>query len=323
MWDAVQDRKKRIFSTFLLLGATGVLFLHQWVLAVEATAHVMPPVERQEIGEIVYMAQRVWERQEEVLLAGKSSVTGQSGGVLSAKDMTLLSEQTGLGKEAIITLGQQGCLEELLNIQEIYFAPVLVDAIKTTPLTVSEWLEEEPVPGYKGMPLVDVRDGDILVTKNSRFLGWRNGHAGLVVDAEAGLVLEAIMLGSPSQLCKIDKWENYPSFLVLRLKEEYRKNSIAGSVTAYASEHLVGVPYQLLAGVFAEKLYQAASGEEVIWSNPAETAIEALNGTQCAHLVWYAYLQFGIDLDSDGGLFVTPYDIQNSPYLEVVQSYGY
>ena len=33
--------------------------------------------------------------------------------------------------------------------------------------------------------------------------------------------------------------------------------------------------------------------------------------------------QYGIDLDSDGGIIVTPTDIANSPYLEVVQSYGY
>ena len=55
----------------------------------------------------------------------------------------------------------------------------------------------------------------------------------------------------------------------------------------------------------------------------AQIAERALSGTHCAHVVWYAYQRIGIDLDSDGGIFVTPYDIQNSPYLEVIQSYGY
>ena len=122
------------------------------------------------------------------------------------------------------------------------------------------------------------------------------------------------MLGNPSQLCRISKWEKYPSFLVLRLKEEYATReeddenkgmaaqNTGTAVADYASQELVGVPYKLLAG-----LYKA----------------EPLSGTQCAHLVWSAYKQFGIDLDSDGGIFVTPYDIQNSPYLEIVQSYGY
>ena len=54
-----------------------------------------------------------------------------------------------------------------------------------------------------------------------------------------------------------------------------------------------------------------------------EISEAALSGTHCAHVIWYAYQQVGIDLDSDGGIFVTPYDIQNSPYLEVIQSYGY
>lgn len=346
MWDAVQDRKKRILSTLLLLGATGVFFLYQWVLDAEVTAHVIPQAERQEIGEIVEKAQqggglRTGEKGSEVSFK-------QGEGLLSSQDIMLLCEQTGLGEDTIKELWQQGRLQELLTIQKIYFAPVEIEAIKTTPLTISEWLAEEPVPGYKGMPLMNIRNGDILITKNSRFLGWRNGHVGLVVNAEEGLVLEAIMLGSPSQLCKIGKWESYPSFLVLRLKEEFMisqdgagirqqtenttesvaDGSVAAKVAAYATEHLVGVPYQLLAGVFKGESYEGEAVGDVVGgaevtSEVEVVAAEALSGTQCAHLVWYAYKQYGIDLDSDGGFLVTPYDIQNSPYLEVVQSYGY
>ncbi|GAI02664.1 unnamed protein product [marine sediment metagenome] len=35
----------------------------------------------------------------------------------------------------------------------------------------------------------------------------------------------------------------------------------------------------------------------------------------CSELIWHAYKVSGIDLDSDGGLFVTPDDIANSPHL--------
>ncbi|MCI8790350.1 MAG: hypothetical protein HFH92_14885 [Lachnospiraceae bacterium] len=45
-------------------------------------------------------------------------------------------------------------------------------------------------------------------------------------------------------------------------------------------------------------------------------------GTQCAHLVWYAYRNFGYDLDSDGGFVVTPDDLYHSDLLELVQIYG-
>ena len=49
---------------------------------------------------------------------------------------------------------------------------------------------------------------------------------------------------------------------------------------------------------------------------------ETITGTHCAHLVWYAYQQFGYDLDSDGGIIVTPRDLYESTNLEIVQIYG-
>jgi len=35
----------------------------------------------------------------------------------------------------------------------------------------------------------------------------------------------------------------------------------------------------------------------------------------CSELIWHAFRVSGIDLDSDGGLFVSPDDIANSPHL--------
>ncbi len=365
MYGTVEDIRKRIMRVLPLLVAMGVFFLYNWIGEAVATAHVMPKVEKRDIGGIISYLQassgmrvessRIHLAQaKSIEIAIEQVVEGGAEEVNVNVSVSLLAAQTGIAEPVIRQMLVEGRMHELLEIQEIYFAPVVIDSIKTTPLTVSEWLAEEPIPGYEGMPMVDVRDGDILITKNSRFLGWRNGHAGLVVDAEQGLVLEAIMLGSPSQLCKISKWESYPSFLVLRLKADVEEGSnfawearlkegvhenveggdISAEVAAYAKEHLVGVPYQLLAGAFSRRLYCTAQDEAELFedatvsvqeadSNVSEIVTEALTGTQCAHLVWYAYKQFGIDLDSDGGLLVTPYDVQNSPYLEVVQSYGY
>lgn len=333
----------------MLLGVAGVLLYYNWINEAVESAHVMPQAERCDIGSIL-MKQEYTE-----------------------EDLQILSEQTGLNESIISDLLQQGREEELLEIQKIYFAPVQIESIETTPITISEWLVDEEGKDTEGMPLVDVRNGDILITKNSRFLGWRNGHAGLVVDCERGLVLEALMLGTESLLCKIDKWESCPSFMVLRLKEGIvigkevgepllsedicvcgksegaSSVEIAETVAAYAKNQLVGIPYHLLAGVFEWEGYAATSpdtvqaagegneyaSEIIVDENEEETKgngieteqkpedLSVLSGTQCAHLVWYAYKQVGIDLDSDGGIFVTPYDILNSPYLEVVQSYGY
>ena len=273
------EQNKRTKSMLLLLAMTSMLFLYNWISQSITEAHIMPEAEK-------YALQQ---------LAGEIIDTPQ--------EILLLSQQTGLNENVILKLLAENRGDELVKIQEIYFAPITIEFLQTTPLTISEWLSEESEQAIGGMPLVDVQDGDILVTKNSRFLGWRNGHAGLVVDAEKGLVLEALTLGSPTKLCSIKRWEKYPSFQVLRLKGD-----VASQVAAYAKENLTNIPYHLLA--------------DILKSNKAdELAIPT--GTHCAHLIWYAYKQFGIDLDSDGGLIVTPTDIANSPYLELVQSYGY
>lgn len=278
---ASTEINKRAWSTLALLIVTSVLFLYNWVADAQADAHVMPVAEK-------YALQK---------LAGEIIDTPQ--------EIQLLAQQTGLSEKTIAKMLQENRGAELIRLQEIYYAPITIESLQTTPITVSEWLAEEPITGCQGMPLVDVQNGDILITKNSRFLGWRNGHAGLVVDAEKGLVLEALMLGSPSKLCSIKRWEKYPSFQVLRLKEE---TSLAAKVATYAAENLVNIPYHLLADVL---------------KSPKADELAIPTGTHCAHLVWYAYKQFGMDLDSDGGIIVTPEDIRNSPYLEVVQSYGY
>lgn len=43
----------------------------------------------------------------------------------------------------------------------------------------------------------------------------------------------------------------------------------------------------------------------------------------CSHVLWYAFKQFGINLDSNGGLLVMPRDIARSPHLELVQNFGF
>lgn len=154
--------------------------------------------------------------------------------------------------------------------------------------------------------LPTVRDGDILVTFSGHFFGWRSGHAGVVVDAEEGVVLEAVAVGYDSEFCALKYWENYPCFVLLRLKDSTEEET--AEIAAYAAEYLAGVPYRLLS--FTQKTESAAEISGMI------------SGTQCAHLVWAAYAHFGYDLDGDGGKIVTPADLCESDLLEVVQIYG-
>lgn len=67
-----------------------------------------------------------------------------------------------------------------------------------------------------------------------------------------------------------------------------------------------------------EKRETSGSGEGQI----QKKAPAPVEGTQCAHLIWRAYAQFGYDLDANGGWIVTPRQLANSPLLEVVQVYG-
>lgn len=298
----VQNKRGRIRSALLLVVLTLFLFLYNWIAQSLPLSHIKPKVEQADISLLV-------EKDKH-----------------SDAELQFLSTQTGLHPQSIQDLLNQGRRQELLQIQQQYFAPVRVKALKTTPLTVSEAIVDEQGNICYGMPLVDIQDGDILLTKNSRFLGWRNGHAALVVDAREGLLLEAIMPGTNSKISPISKWSTYPSFLVLRLKEEYRDTAdLTEQIATYASKELTDVPYLLVAGIVERSLPKRMVVVEAARQNAEQTTMKekALKGTQCAHLVWYAYKQFGLDLDSDGGVIVTPYDIQNSEYLDTIQTFGY
>ena len=74
----------------------------------------------------------------------------------------------------------------------------------------------------------------------------------------------------------------------------------------FAYNNLLGIPYRLATGILSKKY------------NP-----DKLKGTQCAHLVWYAYKKFGVDLDSNGGAIVKPQDMALSDKVEVVQAFGF
>lgn len=307
--EPIQKRSRKVGSVVFLAIFALFLFLYNWVVEAIAQAHISPKIEKQNIQFLLNQPQ------------------------LTSNQLTTLSLQTGLHPRIVEEYLSKGRQQELLQIQQLYFEPIHIQSFNTTPFTISEYLVDEQGDRTIGMPLVDLQDGDVLITKNSRFLGWRNGHAALVVDADKGLILEAFMLGTVTKLSLVEKWSTYPSFQVLRLKEEYaledeytrNKNGVIEplpqKVATYAEKNLIEIPYHLLAGI-SERDHrtdltkvQAAEQEEITDAIPT--------GTHCAHLVWYAYMQFGIDLDSDGGWIVTPEDIRNSPYLEVIQSYGY
>ncbi len=252
---------------------------------------------------------------------------------LTEEEYAFLYRQTGLGPIAVDALRSEKRCEELFVVQERFFAEAEV-VCEGDFLLYNEVLAEPWEASRKGrtsrwgkqvIPVLE--DGDILITFNSHFLGWRNGHAAIVIDAERGLTLEALMLGKDSAVLSVNGWSDCPSFAVLRVAEMSKEQR--AEVAAYAKNTMTEIPYRLTAGIWdglgAREIRNAVEvGAGNISGGEGEERAEyvELAGTQCAHLVWYAYKQFGYDLDSDGGFVVTPENLYDSPLLEVVQIYG-
>lgn len=221
------------------------------------------------------------------------------------EDIDTLRLQTGiLARDALLKQTN----EKLLAFQEaLYFqGEVRHDWVAfTTPHDELYYPgTDDPVTA----PMVDLEAGDILVTSTCHSFGWRNGHAALILDR--GRILQSFSLGYPSDIRGVNtlsgaKWfQQAANFMVLRLKNadaETRK-----AIADAAEEQLNDIPYSL--------------GVGLVMAKDQGTMPKATN---CSHLVWQAYKNAGYDIDFDGGAIATTRDIANSPYLEVVQIYGF
>lgn len=166
-----------------------------------------------------------------------------------------------------------------------------------TPVTLEERCVDDDYQKVTCHQLQNIQTGDILITKSTHTLLYRHGHAGVVVDAEAGLVLEALGYGTNSRLESLDKWNYYPTVKVLRLKE--KSDELIHELVQQATTTYLDIPYNLIA------------------------TKDNLKMTHCSDIVWKVFHAVGIDLDSDGGTLVTPYDISQSPFLYEVESHGF
>lgn len=222
---------------------------------------------------------------------------------LDDRDYQLLLEQTGLGQAAIDEIRGKADyrIEDILLFQDSFLCDAKMECCSSTLFTKQD---KVVLKGNRQVPMAALQDGDILISFSSHSLGWQHGHAALVVDGKNLLALEAVMPGSSSKIRSCKYWNTYSDFMVLRLKGASEEERAA--IADFAAENLTGVPYSLISGFFGKR-------EE-------EDAKEMT--AQCAYLIWYAFMRFGYDLDSDGGRLVTVGDLQESPLLEVVQVFG-
>jgi len=166
------------------------------------------------------------------------------------------------------------------------------------------WItKSDRVDEKNSLPFNDLQPGDILLSLSTHTMGWRHGHAGLVLDESH--VLECSVIGKDSTIVSIKQWREYSNHVVMRIKNVSKEEQ--QGVVDFAKKHLSGKPYRLSAGIGREK---------------APDTENQNFGMHCAYLVWYAWYQMGYDIDSDGGRVVTVRDILDSEVVEVVQVYG-
>ena len=220
---------------------------------------------------------------------------------LSEADYNTLYHQTGLAKPMIDILKEKPDFEEtLLRFQENYFKK---QNVVKTPMTLVTNIDEvhdasgNQIPAFE---LAPYENGYIFLTKSTYTYNWRHGHAGLVIDSVRGKILESLEPFTLSMEQDISRWAYYPTFKMMRLKDV--DQSLLDEIALYASTSMQGIPYNILA---------------MKTNKPIPTS------THCSHIIWHTFKQFGIDLDSSGGIFVSPGDIGRSPHLETLQIYGF
>ena len=229
-------------------------------------------------------------------------------GTRTERDYHLLFQETGLSPTAIEELLDQGAdgYAVILETQKGFHAAPEAQCVPLIGgrFTCQDLLRDEQGEPVESVPIAALRPGDLLVSFSTHTMGWRHGHAGLVIDPAKGTVLEAVQLGVNSYLAGVQHWQHYSNFMVLCVQDATRE--LGQRVARFARKHLEDIPYSLLAGLLGDKA-------QVVEEGP---------GVHCAYLPWYAWNSEGVDLDANGGAIVTVGDLARSPELEVIQVYG-
>lgn len=241
-----------------------------------------------------YVIQRFWAHRDGYFVPDYERVT-----LTEDSDYKTIFQQTGLGKAAVDKLIAENDFQAILDVQNQFFDGV---EISCEPL-LGWFTREDRLVEETGPNLVDLQPGDIILTLSTHSLGWRHGHAALVINEHT--TLESAVLGQDSRLGSTKSWKTYSNYVVLRIKDVTSEQQ--QEVVEYALNTLKGVPYHLTSGFIGPKA-----------PDPEDPQF----GLHCSYLVWYAWNHFGYDADSDGGRLVSCYDLLHSDQLEIVQIYG-
>jgi hypothetical protein len=214
---------------------------------------------------------------------------------LTDEDYALLYAQTGLTRLGIDAMLDEGDITKIVEVQESFFKEYEYRDLNFAPFCHYYSLKGT-------VPIVPLQDGDIIISSSTEFSWWSIGHCAMVVDAKNGITVEAIGVGDDSTYGYVSALSRRPTLIVLRPKLEKEEIS---KIVEYVDSELLGITYDPTVGVLSRKYN------------------EEIGATQCAHIFWYAFYKHGYDIDSNGGAVVTPKDIANSEYFEVVQVSGF
>lgn len=214
---------------------------------------------------------------------------------LTEADYELIYKQTGLTRVGTDALLESGRIEKFFMIQDALF-------------TADKYRYDvfDPYTGifkkhYGSYPVTELQDGDIIYTPGSYFSFIQLGHCCMVVDAKAGIVCELQGYGDDFIFSSVRDFCESPAFAVIRVKAD---EATRAEAARYLACELSGVEYGILGGAIPQK-------------NP-----KTLTRSQCAHILWYAYMHVGIDIDGTGGIPMTPRDIFISENVEIIQVFG-
>lgn len=217
---------------------------------------------------------------------------------LLQSDYDFLYKQTGLSKLGIDSLIESGQKRKILLIQEQFFEEQECYLKLFAPFT-GYMRRSGKSAGAVAHTVLE--NGDILYSPSTFFSFVKLGHSALVSDGKSATIMQASGYSSPVMKVSSNSFFSRPAFIILRVNADEKTRSEAAE---YAEQNLLGIKYDLLAGIFGDK------------------APDNLNSTHCSHLIWYSYKQLGIDIDSNGGKIVTPDDILYSDSVSIVQIFG-
>ncbi len=213
---------------------------------------------------------------------------------LTDENYSLLFEQTGLTKIGVDSLISAGRGEDILKIQEDFFAKY---EIKKTQFSLITCCHEN----YEEIETAPLENGDIIISPTSHFSFFEMGHGAIVVDVAEGKVINATGYNNKSCYEDISAITVDPSFIILRPKADQKTKT---QIVEYVKTELLDLPYSISVGVLYPKFPEKPIA------------------TNCSHLIWQAYNKFGLDIDSNGGAVVLPMDFAASEHLEIVQIRG-